>query len=168
MRKTGLLIAAIGLLMAMAVPAVAAPPERESVFGQESLSEFLGVDRYWTTAGSTEHMRGWSAVYITNNELTHDYFDDMRVMLDVSWNLNLKTGRGGMWGTFEYRDATGGDRGWVGTFTAHWTEDGGWAGVGRGQGVGDYDGMQLRMDVWNDQPGVPQDEFDGYVFTPGS
>ena len=165
MKRSMAILAVVAFFFALAAPA-SATTTRIPVSATETYRVIDGGRTWFSNEGRIMHVRGWTAVseaeggnYVTGDGL-----------LTASWNLDLATGDGTMWGTASYvLDAF--DGGFAGSWTATF---GGFAWSGRGvyQGFGELHAWQGRVAVWATgcAPGVTADgcdAFAGYYFRPG-
>ena len=172
MRATWLITVVLGLLAALAAPALGAPPSAQQYSLAEVEVEQLadGVDWY---SGSQPvwHSRGWTARYETYDETGEaSSLVTGHLEVEANWNVNLANWRGNLWGSAHYISDVYDDSGWETTWTAQWTAIGSWSGRGVGDGYGEFEGMKISYEVQNipvppGQPGM--DIVSGFVFTPG-
>lgn len=169
MRATWIVTLVVGLLVALAAPAVAAPPSaqhytmNEVVTAQlhEGISTYAGNQPVW-------HMRGWTARYETEDE-TGDAGEMLagEVVVVANWNVNMANWKGNLWGTAVYTNRDDENSGWETTWTARWIGPGKWAGRGVGDGYGAFGGMKIRFEIENIPGERVMSLASGYVFTPG-
>lgn len=144
------------LVVALAVPAVAGPPAKTPVLGEDTLVQVLDPGRTWMSDG-IQHVRGWTAEYETAGEPS-DYIDGTSIIV-ANWNLDVTSGEGTMWGTIDLT-LSDVDGGWRQTWVAKF-DDFVWSGKAVGHGFGALRGMELRLDV--QATGEGTDVFEGFI-----
>ena len=170
MRTTWLMTMVLGLLAALAVPAMGAPPTAQPYSMTETQVGMADVDRDWYSGEAPVwHVRGWTADYRTDPGASELVAGDL--VVTANWNLNLARWRGNLWGTADYAPDAYPGSGWTTTWSARWIGPGTWAGHGVGDGFGDFEGMKIRYEVRNipsmDPTAPLRDMVTGVIFTPG-
>lgn len=173
MKKYSILCALLLILVLLvAGQAVAGPPFVEfHAVEYQCLVDYSGADLW--EVGKTAHGRNATQY----NYVTSD--DEPRVVgpatVIFNYNVNLTTGKGVSWGTFNH-DVPAYGGGWVGTWNGNlyitpvigpfgtpiWLMDG--RGVGHGQGA--FAGMELRIELHQELYDPAVDGYDCGGFTP--
>jgi hypothetical protein len=158
MRRAILFVAVV--LFVLALSTASATTTQIEQHGHETCGSYSGA-REWVTEDGVLQVRGGILDCVATGD---PYLAGTEVIL-LNFNLDLATGEGTLWGTWE-SELSGFEGGFEGTWNGHWgatTNTNGWSGKAVGHGYGDLEGWQARLALR-----TTTDSVDGFVFSPGA
>jgi hypothetical protein len=159
MRRAWIVLLVAAMMSLATAPSAVGVTERIATSGTDTFVALVDPGREWVTEDGVYHVRGWIAEYVTSDAL----YGEGSLLIVASWNLDLTTGNGPLWGTMHYEFPTA-DGGFEGTWNAKFSTFV-WSGKSQGTGFGSLEGWQLRQDIQSTGPGG--DVYTGFVFDPG-